>query len=522
VRQIAERVETTSADAPTQSDAGVTVHLSRAQIVREVWRWLAYIGLSALFLRPILTTAIFADDFVNPFAQYASVGLSPSETIHFAWTQTNATGHFNYLGQLIGTIYTAVLLWIASVPGIRFSTMYALLKLFSFIGVATMTAALLRETCRYIGREISLWRSQILVTVCLFSTLQIHIAWSNDPVGSYPLAGFVSALVGLAGFTATLVAVRYRVAWMPWLAAAVGAFSVVYYEINAAVVAASVLLLVLHGVFVEPPSNRWKFARYAAPVAVVPLVLVLLLQRRAAPQSGNYGGTSFVLGKTMVRTYGKNLVSSLPTAAWGLTREYLDNPLQLRVVAVVTFTVVAAVLATLGSKFGLQGSSNSWSGRRVLCVVLPLCAYWAGATLIQSSTSKVQVEVTRIGHVYNFYAIGAVVVALLMALAVHLAPIERMKAVLPSIVVVFTMFALTQYMINWNLSSQFNATTVPNQRLLVAYSERWSMDERCEALTTWASGVWPEYYEAGMINGLQAAYQNFHGEPFCDGFVRPP
>jgi hypothetical protein len=494
-----------------------------ARLVSQFAAWAAYMGLSAVFLWPLLTTAIVADDFLNPFYQYDhGGGASPLTTLKWFVDSAHQNGHFNYLGQFVGAFYTSATMWAASVLGIRFSTMYALVKFLIFVGVAVASGAFLKEAAAYIGREISAWRSRILVSIFFFTTLQLHIIWSNDPVGSYPMSGFMAALFGVATLTLALIALRDRRPWMPWVVAVAATCSVLYYEINAAAIGAIILMLMLHGLLVEPRESRKTFARYVAPIVIVPLVLALALQLRAAPQSDNYEGTSVSLDRTLLGSYAKNVVSSLPGAAWTLSRDVLGHPLQLRLGAFVSFVIVAAVVVSLAVRFGATAAATPYSWRRLLCVASLMFAYWFGATLIQSVTAKVQLEVTKIGMVYNFYAVGATMVATGLALAYHLAPVDRIKGAIPAIAVGFLMFALIQNTINWDLRHEFNVATMPNQRLLVAYTERWPMEDRCEALTTWAAGSWPDYYEVGMINGLQVAYADYRGEPFCANFVRPP
>ena len=65
------------------------------------------------------------------------------------------------------------------------------------------------------------------------------------------------------------------------------------------------------------------------------------------------------------------------------------------------------------------------------------------------------------------------------------------------------------------------ASLEPNRALLAAFSSQATVPYRCRALLDWSNGGWPDYYEEGMIEGLQAAYRHYHREEFCPGFVRP-
>jgi hypothetical protein len=493
--------------------------------IRSVAAWALYLGVSVLVLRPILITTIVADDFLNPFSQLTEVGLSPWEMIEYGWDAASSVGHFNYLGQVFGALYTGLTMWLASEFGIRFSTMYAVVKLAVFIGTAVAAGALLREFCAFLGVGISTWRSRVLVSAILFSTLQLHNFWSNDPVGSYPTSGFGAAILGLIAMFFGVRAVRLEHRWSPAVAGLAATAALLYYEINVAVVAALAVLVAFEIVMVDSPDRRRRLVRLA-PMVAIPLAVVVILQLRSTEASANYEGTTVNLGGTLFATFGKSLVSSLPASAWNLSREYLQGSVMLRSNAVATLAVAAAVVATVAARSAIRRSTQpapeSPSWWKVGAVVATLVTYWTGATFIQSATAKVQAEVTRIGQVYNYYAIGATVIAIILALAFHLYARHVPKALVPALLVMVATFVITQFMITWNLSERFNAATAPNRSLLVAYTEQWSTEERCEALWNWSAGAWPDYYELGMIEGLDVAYRRFHGEPFCDGFVRPP
>ena len=489
-------------------------------VVRTAGQWGLYLGLSALFLRSILTTTIVADDFANPFQQLISVGMSPWEMVRYAWRATSSVGHFNYLGQIIGSLYTGGTVWLASEFGIRFSTMYAALKFAMLVGTAVAGSAVLRQVCAYLGSPIDAWRNRILVSAIFFSTLQLHMAWSNDPVGSYPLSGYASAILGLAALGLGINAVRVKRRWTPTLAGLAGTAALLYYEINVAVVGAVGLFAFVNAIAVGR-GGRWREGLRLAPAVVIPSVVVVFLQGRASAASANYGGTSVRL-EEMVPTFWRSLMSSLPGSAWQLSREFLGFTVALRSNALAILVVVVAVVVTLAAIIQPVPDPPSPPPWKLAAAVAGPVAYWVGATLIQASTAKVQAEAARIGQVYNYYAIGSIVVAMMLALAFHLY-VHRVPHLLrPALIVGIAAFVLAQFMLTWNVAEQFNARTPANRNLLVAYTEHWPMEERCEALLRWSEVPWPEYYEVAIIRGMEIGYMRFQGESFCDGFVRPP
>jgi hypothetical protein len=521
----ASDIGSSDTDDVTPVDQAVVVaepSARRSPAALEALRWIGYLAVSAVVLRPVLITAITADDFQNPFSLWFRTGPSFREVVRSGWDGAGAVGHFNYIGQIFGNAATWAQMIAMSEFGIRYSEMYAAIKFVAFVLCALAGAAYVRRGSAMVGSPIGAWTSRILVSALLFFTLQLHMPWSNDPTGSYPLSGFVPAAIGFAMLVAMLRAVASSGRGAPWLVAVVGVVAVLYYEINAAAVAAAAVIGLGAVLDARKDGRAVATAVRLAPAVVVPTLVTTYLQLRASSSSVNYEGTSIDRSGT-VSTFARGLVSSLPGAAWGQSREWLTVPVALRSGALLSLFVGGLALALLARHRPSEAPPRPRRSWFLAGFVLAPACYWFGATLIQSATAKVQNEATRVGKVYNFYAMGSVAVAVLLAIAIHLVPWNRVtRSLAAPAIVVASLFAFVQVSVNWNVMERFNGFTRPNQRLLLAYSEQWDEPERCAALTEWAAGIWPEYYEVGMIVGLDAGYQHFHGEPFCEGFVRPP
>jgi hypothetical protein len=154
--------------------------------------------------------------------------------------------------------------------------------------------------------------------------------------------------------------------------------------------------------------------------------------------------------------------------------------------------------------------------------VTSLVSFWVVGVGIQAVTSKVQDESPRIGYVYTYYAMGATVVALFVALTIlFYGSSLRIKISTLVVALMLTAVGSCQLTINWQLMDKMNASLEPNRALLDAFSSQTDIPHRCQALINWTNGGWPPYYEEGMTNGLQAAYLHYHGEKFCPNFVMP-
>lgn len=496
------------------------------RLVERSVPWFAFGLLSAVFLRPILTAPIIGDDFLNPWAQFPTAGMSPGGLWRFAINRSQLAGHFNFLGQIIGTYLTALWTWMMAVLGIRYTAIYATTKLMVYLLSVVAIASFVRIAAEIAGRRISPWRSRIYVAIPLFGVLQIHSPWSHDPVSNYPLSGFATAAIGFAVFRLSIEAIRGLETRWSVAAGIAGLASILYYEINIACVVA-VVPLVIWGWQYHGGGTRGirKMAMPTVLTLFVPTIISGLLYLRAKPQTVNYGGTTFAAGSSALTTFRIAFLGTLPGAGWRQSREFLAEPIALRSAALAVLIIVATVLFSLASRRPYRGSIDDTSTSRLALISVCSAAgiYWVGAVLMQASTAKVQAENTRIGAVYNYYSVGTASIAALAAFVVLFWPrrlsIDVMRIGALTCVIVFI---AVQYMVNWNISARFQGYALYNRDLNAAFSDKPRMEERCRVLTTWASVDWPEYLEVGMIDGLQSSYEYFHGEPFCAGFVRTP
>ena len=404
-------------DAGTDSEDAVEAPLDRP---RAAWwvrlvPWVAFTALSALFLRPILIAPIIGDDFLNPWQQFTSTGASPTAIWRYAIDATTNAGHFNYLGQVIGSYITALWMWLMSDLGIRYTTIYAVTKLIVYVLTAAAVGSFVRTAAELGGRRISPWRARIYVAVPLFGILQIHLPWSHDPVATYPLSGFASAAIGFMVMKLAIDAYRSAAVRESVIAGVVGVASILYYEIEVACIAALVPLALwgwrVHG------GGRIGARKVAIPVGftlVLPTLAAAAFYLYSRANSISYGGTQVAVGSRTAGTFRIAFLGTLPGSAWNLSREFLAGPIAIRGSATAILVLMATVLFTLASRFRPQPDPTSDSSsvvatpahrRLTVLAMAAVCIapviYWVGATLIQSSTPKVQDEITRIGAVYN-------------------------------------------------------------------------------------------------------------------------
>ena len=476
---------------------------------------------TALLLRPILLTNISADDFINPFSQIYHAGTSIDAVIQRTWSIVPTTGHFNYAGQTIGSL--VVLNWTYFIGnfGIRYSLVYSITKFVVYFLCIVVGAATIRVALSFVGIQINKWAPRVTLLLLLASSLQIHIPWSNDPVASYPLAGFLTVAIGLGYISLVIKHYESDALLISFLIGIFGAFSVLYYEFNSFAVFA-VAPVLLYGLWNSKNEKKALLKRVlSALVLVAPAAFVtLFFFLRNQSSADNYSGTAISLKSPFLHTFSNGLASSLPATGWKISHDWLTGPLNLSRQTAYSFVIGLVLVCGIflfQDKPRKKTRNERLSSIRILVIVSPFLLYWLGATFTQASTVKVLTEAVRLGQVYNYYAVGATCFAVILLFGIFMVNWSRVSSSLRGILIFLALvFGAYQYIVNWNVMIQFNGVTSGGSKLLVAFAERPPMKERCDALNIWKSVGWPEYYWLDMELGLNEAYKIYHGEPFCE------
>lgn len=483
--------------------------------------WILFLLASALILRPVLLTAVTADDLINPFSQTYHAGTSIDPIMRRTWHFVSITGHFNYVGQSIGSFFVLIWMYLIGNFGIRYSTVYAISKFATYVICLVLAAEVVRIILRRGGVAVGRWHARIWVLIGVAGFIQLHVPWSNDPVASYPLAGYLTAAVGFGFILLVLIScVRQQLIWSVVTGLA-GSFAVLYYEFNSFAVLAvgpfiAVTLWRLRTDRKILLKNMLHAAFMVGPAAMT--TAFFYLKNRAA--SANYSGTAISLSGQFPVTFRNGIISAFPGSSWPIAREWLGHPVNFGYHSTRNFLLGVFFLGVLFAVVRKEGSVKRLSGRLdwtvLLALILGLGIYWLGATFTQTSTQKIQDEAKRIGQVYNYYAIAATCLAMIVIIVLVLVPWTAIKRPIVGLfAVILILITGYQYTLNWNVLAQFNAIMKPSRDLLAAYAEQPEMPERCAALDRWKLMGWPEYYWLDMELGLNLSNEIYHGESFC-------
>lgn len=494
-------------------------------MVTSAGRWILFVVLSALALKPVLTTAVVADDFYVLFHTERLGGGSFARALEIG-VDGASLGHFNYLGQVIGAITSWIWIQLSFVHGVRFSLVFATTKLLVYLGAALAAARFCRKALEVGGVSLSPWRVRVYVAIALFGSLQIHVPWSNDPTGSYPMAGFASAAIGLLVLSFAVDAYDTPT-WRRSISLGLAVCAaILYYEINVAVAVAMLPAAGMLALRRDGDGKRsWSNAMLAGIPIAVPAVVTVVMRvlTRPVAEEFQYSGTTITADSSIVPAYLRAMVSSLPGSAWKLSRDWLAEPIWIRATPVLLLVLFAVVIGALARVFPHPDDVKVTRPWALATFAAAPLIYWGSATAIQIATPKVRDESPGIGYVYNYYAVGAVCVAVLLVIGcVVVAPKLRGGRLVAVVLIPVLVAALSvQFLLSWNIRARLAEAMQPNADLLTAYADDLSIEERCSALIGWNAGVWPEYYASGVIEGLASASENYRDEPFCDEVVEP-
>jgi hypothetical protein len=503
--------------------------LSRIFLRLNTIKAFLYVAYSTVLLFPILSNPLVADDFAAPFYQFESAGFGATSAVKYGWDNAYGGVNFRIVGMPFGSLISFLWVDLAGRFGIPISTSYFITKLGIYLGVGIVTAWVCNQLFRLAGRRLSQWTVLFVTSTVTFVSLQNHALWSNDPVVSYPLSGFGSVILGMVvlGYSlraASLGITSRRIAVLTILTTT----SVLYYEINVGMIIGIAPLLTISGLRRTSDQQSLFFAKsknllFVSIPCIIPVLALLFGRILSGSAAQSYSGTTIRLGFRSLHTFLNGMISTLPGSAWVLSKEILGGSIGfiagvLPIVALLVLVVIVFLYSETHRAKQVQ-SVDVWLFSTGLTA---LFVYWFVGVGLQSITVKVQDESPGIGYIYNYYAVGATVVALFISMVIlYFGSSLRIKTSTVVVTLVLSVVASCQLTVNWRLMDRMHAALEPNRALLAAFSSQATIPNRCRALLDWSNGGWPDYYEIGMIEGLQDAYRHYHGEDFCPDFVRP-
>jgi hypothetical protein len=473
-------------------------------------------------LLPMLRTPVIADDFVNPFEEIERAGPGLHNALSDAFTSIRVGASFRPVGSVAGSLYNWTWISLSTRTGLSMQWIYALAKLLAFIGCSIAAAEFWVTVSRRSPDPISRRTAILCVTGAAVLTAQLHGLWSNDPVTSYPMAGFASAALGFL----VLVAIeRFLVCptWLRGIGAAILTVSAIsFYELNVAALVGGACLMV--GELVRRLRNNAPLKRVVAGTIGIaaPTIGYFILGHFAKLHStAEYSGVEVRATRRALVVLADGLVTALPGSSWVLSERVVPGPFEVTVPAVLVAIVVGcvAVAGLVRSNRKVRNRAASFFAAPSLTAVttsLAVLAFGSVALMIQAITVKVQDESHGFGYVYTSAAVSTACVALALAFIVRRLVRSRPSiAIQIAVAAIVVSFIAVQQSVNWRHSDALRGAYVANTRLLDAFSEDSSVETRCVRLTEWVNHGWPDYYRDAIVNGMEISYEYYFKTPFC-------
>jgi hypothetical protein len=483
-------------------------------VLKRTFSWFVWFVGVLIFLRPAITTQPVGDDLINPFYQFYDTGGGFVRTLKLG-VEYGTSHKFDIVGQVVFVVHSWLWLQVDHLTGWSHLTYYFASKWLVFALAVLAAASVMRKCCRRLGSDLGKVQTAWLVLLAFSAIVQIHAAWSNDPVANYPMSGYAAAAFGLFAIGQYIEAADKNSYRRILIASLVASAAILYYEINVVLILA-VVPLIARSTRERSHTARQVIRTTALRLAAglsIPICTVIWGHFVTVSKTANYGGTTIGSWSRFPKTTIVALISSLPGGGWNLTSEVNSSP-RWHFAPLALFALVLVALLAISFEWHVAATKKlSRDPVGATSIVLTLALYWFSSTMIQTMTDKYQSEIVRIGQVYNFYAQGSLVVATFTLVAIFgfaWRPLIRNTAL-----GAMALLSFVQFNVNSGLKDAISIGNGASRSVLEAYSDSVSPAERCARWNAWASGVWPEYYEQGLSVGLSLAYKHFYGSDFC-------
>ena len=494
-------------------------HIRRLRSVSRlgtVARYLIVVAFLALTLYPAIFTPLVADDL--------AIAMDSSQTLNQKWfwqfikgvESFGGAGHFNVLAQIYSFTYSKV--WAESSVAFGLDLLWGfwIQKVFWYAIVVISMSWLL---WRIDGSKRFLTIFTI-ISISFGSIIQIHTPWSNDPVTNF-IIGFSCVPFAMFAIYRTAIAFEKNDIRSDLIAAFAVITSVFVYELNAAVIAATVVMAFWK--FVYLPLRRsgiekvtFDFLGASRSVFwtfLLPLIVFVMI--RTMTIKADYSGTMVnPEANKLMETFAIGFLSSLPVAGWQVSIATVGSPFvnqQANAASLFALTLLIAIVLLNLSHLRFESKERqSQVSPNLSSAIVGIVVYGIASIGIQASTLKVQAEVAQIGSVYTFYAPA------LCALVVFLAFVAlRSSKFLLALIMCISAILPTQINLNWVLSDLLDSQLVVTSRLTYLATNPGSDKTQCEALELWLQIPWPEYYKEVIVFGLNGYSQEISQKNFC-------
>jgi hypothetical protein len=456
---------------------------------------------SLSILKPIITTALLADDLI--ISTYQSYVLNESWFYQVTAAVNQAIGgtHFTVLNGIISGLWVKTWIGLSVAFGINLHLGFWLAKLVIYSLWGYLVFVFIRRNAITNDKPMTIL---MLVILAIGFNLQIHTLWSSDPVTNFPFAGYfpvIFALIAINYFSVHLTDYSYKF----FLTSSVlNVACLLIYEINISIIFYQISLIFLLKYKNKITLHELVLKLVPSAIAFSMLIIARLF---AATNSQNYDGTVISITWRVLKTFLITILSSLPLSSSPMFFK-LGNQMNfgINIAVFIFFLLISYVFL------------NSLDTRKLakinLEIVAPLFAWGFSAAAIQAITAKIQSEVDAVGKVYTFYSTTSTVSVIFTVMLVRYA-LGKVN-IQNAFVLIFSIIFALQVSVNYSLNNQINQFFAPNIELIKLATVPSENFDRCKKLHDWNALGWPEYYSAGVTDGLNRLSKVVNRSVFCN------
>jgi hypothetical protein len=491
--------------------------------------WALALVISFFGLSKLVPVGLIGDDFVVYMQGLAQLWSKDSFGSYIASNLSDLTtgNHVLPVAALFWAIYVRGAELLSHTP-LSVSESWGVFRVASIV-IAEIAAAFFMASWGRLSRlSFGFLRrstlSYFLIISCVtLATIQIHAVWSNDPVISYSLASWGTAVFAFlyGGAIARILTTRQSKLWLWGLALPVfGILGVLSYEMMLGAIAAGGISIVVYIVLNFRNRPSWIRLAWLATGVAIPFVTLAFTQWLRWQQPQTYAGTTGGYAALVIPVFKTGVLGSVPLSSGSLAIQYGEGfPPRLLDVLLP----LIAILLLLGFLYLInrpimtaRTKTVSFSLPALLSQVAFLLALWCVSTLIFAASSKYQVEIGQtIGHVYLFYSVGLLSVSCLLVIGfLIIGGRTKVSFVLVALVVLIPL-AIIQGGFNSRSLQVLDRDMTWTKVLADQLGEPGTESERCTAFGEIAVRELPDWYSSGLIAGIESAYQNRYGQEFC-------
>lgn len=489
---------------------------------RYLLGWLAAVSLTFVGLIPTVVSPVLGDDLVV-IAEGFAARTSGQSVAQYATSYAElmiAGGHVLPVGGFLTALQVS-LVEILSRTGLSVSIGWGLSRVTLIIAsLVALAVTLAFWMSRVIDRpsKSSFGANSLLVFLLSSSvfigTLQIHGAWSQDPVLSYALASWGTPALGLIYFllAGALLRKRNPILLLTGLVT-LGIVGFLLYEPFIVAVGAGYVAVLLQVLLSQPNRAQWVRLGLFTGVTLIVSGLFALVQAWRLTQPSDYSGTQAGFRDMIIPTWITGFLSSVPLASTPLAlqeTELIAAPIYIFGPILVSLLLALGAYRMLRSPGGLQLTTRSAIPPATFLLLL-----WAGTSLMFATSSKYQLEIgTQLGRTYLFYATGTLAVCGLIAIVLLWLAQRHTRAVI-ALVVVLVVVAGFQWSINARAMKSIENTYGWTRTAADSLVEPIDVESRCSVTERLQESDIPEFYRRGTINGLTSTFRNQFAQSYC-------